>query len=104
MDNLWQMAEFMVDIDLHDAHSDEFMRLIPSQRTVVNDLMFEGKITNYCVSMDRSKLWMVVVAKDEEEVMEFLAKFPLIKFMDCEIQPLLFSNSAQQTFSHISLN
>ncbi|HMU70171.1 MAG TPA: muconolactone Delta-isomerase family protein [Chitinophagales bacterium] len=98
------MAEFMVDIDMHEAHSEAFMRLIPSQRAVVNDLMYEGKITSYCVSMDRKKLWMVAVARDEDEVMEFLAKFPLIKFMDCEIQPLLFSNSAQQTFSHISLN
>lgn len=104
MDNMADMAEFMVDIDLHDANSDAFMRLIPSQRAVVNELMYEGKITSYCVSLDRSKLWMVVIARDEDQVMEYLAKFPLIQFMDCEIAPLLFSNSAQQTFSHISLN
>lgn len=98
------MAEFMIDINLRDFHSDEFMRLIPNQRSVVNDLMFEGKIVSYCLSMNRSKLWINMVAKDEEDVLDVLAKFPLIDFMDCEISELLFHNSSQQTFSHISLN
>jgi len=99
-----EATEFMVDIDLHDADSDGFMRLIPRQRAVVNHMMYEGKIVNYCVSMDRSKLWMVVIARDEDQVLEYLAKFPLIQYMDCEIEPLLFSNSATQTYTHISLN
>jgi muconolactone delta-isomerase len=99
-----QLSEYMVDIDLHDADSADFIRLIPSQRAIVNALMYEGKIVSYCVSMDRSKLWMIVIAKDEDQVMEYLSRFPLIDYMDCEIAPLLFSNSAHQTFSHISLN
>ena len=98
------MAEFMVDVNLHGAHSDEFLKLIPSQRSVVNDMMFEGKIISYGVSMDRSKLWITMVGKNEEEILDQLSKFPLIDFMDCEVSPLLFHNSAQQIFSHISLN
>jgi len=98
------MPEFMIDVNLHDVNADEFLQLIPSQRTIVNDMMFEGKISSYCVSVDRSKLWITMIAKDEEEVIDQLAKFPLIGFMDCEIAPLLFYNSAYQTFSHISLN
>lgn len=94
----------MVDVNLRGAHSDDFLRLIPSQRTVVNDLMFEGKITSYCVSMDRSKLWITMVGRSEEEIMELLSTFPLIAYMDCEISPLLFYNSALRSFSHISLN
>lgn len=98
------MSEFMVDVNLRGVHSDDFLRLIPGQRNVVNELMLEGKITSYCVSMDRSKLWMTMVGKDEEEIMEVLSRFPLIKFMDCEISPLLFYNNAFRAFSHISLN
>lgn len=98
------MSEFMIVVKLHDAHSDEFLRLIPSQRTVVNDLMFEGKISSYCLSADRTLLWITMIAKNEEEVIKQLAKFPMINFMDCEIEPLMFYNSAYQTFSHISLN
>lgn len=104
MANSPEMTEFMVDINLHDAHTDAFMQLIPRQRAVVNSLMYEGKIVQYAVSLDRSKLWMIVIARDEEQVLEYLSSFPLIHFMDCEIAPLLFTNSAQQTFSHISLN
>ncbi|MEZ5013075.1 MAG: muconolactone Delta-isomerase family protein [Chitinophagales bacterium] len=98
------MAEFMIDVDLHNAHHEDFLRLIPSQRAIVNDLMFEGKITSYCVNMDRSKLWMTMVAKDEDEIMQMLARFPLIEFMDCTIEELLFYNSSYKSFSHISLN
>lgn len=98
------MPEFMIDVNLHDVNTDEFLQLIPSQRTIVNDMMFEGKISSYCVSADRSKLWITMVAKNEEEIIDYLAKFPLIDFMDCEISALLFYNSAFQTFSHISLN
>ena len=98
------MNEFMVDVNLNGAHSDEFMQLIPSQRSVVNDLMLEGKVTSYCVNIERSKLWITMVGKNEEEILDILAKFPLIHYMDCEVSPLLFHNSSQQIFSHISLN
>lgn len=104
MGNFNEMSEFMVDINLRDAQSYDFMRLVPGQRTLVNDLMFEGKITSYCLSVDRSKLWITMVGKDEEEIMEVLARFPLISYMDCEISPLMFYNSAFRSFSHISLN
>ncbi|MBC8048170.1 MAG: hypothetical protein H7Y00_15330 [Fimbriimonadaceae bacterium] len=98
------MAEFVIDCNLHNPHSDAFMQLIPSQRAVVNDMMFEGKIINYSVSMDRKKLWMVMQADSEEDVIDLLSKFPLIQFMDCEIFPLLFHNSPQRSFAQISLN
>ena len=94
----------MVDIDLRDAHTDEFMKLVPSQRSMVNNLMFDGKINSYCVSLDRSKVWIMMVATDEDAVIDILSKFPLIQFMDCEISELLFFNSAQHNFAHISLN
>jgi len=98
------MTEFLIDINLRDAHSEEFMRLIPKQRTIVNDLMFEGKIVSYCVSLDRAKVWIMMIARNEDDVMDMLSRFPLIDYMDCEIHELLFHNTAQQTFSQISLN
>lgn len=98
------MPEFIIDCNLHNPHSEAFMQLIPSQRAVVNDLMFEGKILNYSVSIDRKKLWMVVNAESEEAVIDMLSKFPLIQFMDVEVHPLLFHNSPQRSFAQISLN
>lgn len=104
MANSSEMIEFMVDINLHDARSEAFVQLIPRQRAVVNNMMNEGKIVHYALSLDRSKLWIIVIARDEKQVMEYLSAFPLIQYMDCEIAPLLFVNSAQRTFSQISLN
>lgn len=104
MGRLREMTEFMVDIDLYDADTDAFMQLIPRQRAMVNAMMFEGKIVQYSLSMDRSKLWMIIVARNEEQVADYLNEFPIIDYMSFRIQPLMFSNSAHQTFSQISLN
>lgn len=98
------MAEFMIDCSLLDAHSEVFMRLIPAQREMVNELMFEGKITGYCVSLNRKKLWMTCVGESEEDIIKMIAKFPLIEFMELEIHALLFINTPQRTFAQISLN
>ncbi len=99
-----EMTEFMVDIDLFDADSAEFIQLIPRQRAVVNAMMYEGKIVQYSVSLDRTRLWMIMIARDEHQVVDYLNEFPLSRFMDFTIHPLMFSNSAHQTFSQISLN
>ena len=98
------MREYFIDIDLRASGSEEFMSLIPQQRAVVNDLMSEGKLISYAVSADRTKLWIIMPAKNEKEVLDILESFPLIDFMNFEIRELLFHNSNQQAFSHISLN
>jgi hypothetical protein len=98
------MPQFMVDIELRDAQSEEFIELIPAQRAMVNDLLYDGKISSYCVSLDRSKVWILMSAEDEDFVIDTLSCFPLIQFMDCVISELLFYNSAQLHISQISLN
>lgn len=98
------MSTFFVDIELKKAFSFEFINLIPEQRKVVNELMNRGVIINYALSMDRSKLWITVEAKDEEAVMDILSGFPLIKFMQPEIIELAFLDSIHSGFPHLSMN
>ena len=41
------MPEFMVDVNLHDVNSDEFLKLIPSQRAIVNDLFYNSSYQTF---------------------------------------------------------
>jgi muconolactone delta-isomerase len=98
------MLQFMIDIVLPRIVTQEFISLIPNQRAEVNRLIEEGKIIAYTLTLTRSKLWAIVVADDEEEVLEILSFFPLLKFMRFDIHPLAFHQSISLGMPMISLN
>ncbi|MBC7450999.1 MAG: hypothetical protein H7259_05885 [Cytophagales bacterium] len=98
------MDHYLIDIDLPEEPDDEYISLIPEQRAQINQLMQDGIVTSYSLSVDRSKLWATVVAENEREVGQILTTFPLIRYMVYSIHKLAFHNTAQYTMPPISLN
>lgn len=98
------MPEYFLDCKLNNIHSEAFMELMPVHRTIVDEFIFAGKILSYSVSDDWKKLWIVVSVETEDQVMDIIEEFPLLKFMEIEIIQLLFYNSPQRSYAHISLN
>ncbi|GMU85851.1 MAG: hypothetical protein AMXMBFR48_10930 [Ignavibacteriales bacterium] len=94
----------MVDIDLPETITEEYMSLIPRQREQVNRLMLEGKINSYTLSLDRTKLWIILSAKSDSDVFRLLAAFPMRRYMDAKIVELAFHNTITTAFPQISLN
>ncbi len=94
---------FMVEFELPETFTEEFMALIPRQRYVVNTMLAEGRLKSYSLSMDRSKLWVVLLAQSEFEVLEAIALMPLSDYMSPNISELMFHNSAEAVM-HFSLN
>lgn len=94
----------MVEFALPHEMSAEFMMKIPAQRQKVNDLMEDGRILSYSLSMDRQKLWCVVKAQTEYDVMETIADFPLIDYMTPTISELMFNNVVALRMPLFSLN
>jgi hypothetical protein len=94
---------FMVEFELPEDFSSDFMALIPEQRQVVDRLMTQGRIRSYALSMDRSVLWVVVEAASEFEVMELIASFPLADYMQPYISELMFHNSVE-VYHQFSMN
>jgi muconolactone delta-isomerase len=86
------MEYFMVDVDLPLVLSEEFVSLIPKQRARVNELMDKGLVLGYSLSHDRSKLWITFKAKGISQVRKALNSFPLYKFFQVQIYPLMFHN------------
>ena len=98
------MSTFLADIELKNSFSPAFLKLIPLQRKQVDELMNQGVIISYALAIDRSKLWVTFEAKDENEVLDVLAGFPLIHFMIPEIIELAFQDSIHSGFPQLSLN
>lgn len=95
---------FFIDITLLDSFSKQFLELIPSQRRVVEQLMNDSKIISYSLSLDRSKLWIVAEGANDEEILDMLSEFPLIKFMRPDVHELAFHDNIHSGFPHLSLN
>lgn len=84
------MNYFMIDIDLPKTISPELIELIPHQRRFVDKMMKKGVIISYSLSIDRTKLWIIVLANSINEVKSLIGSFPIFCFIDFKINNLLF--------------
>jgi len=96
--------QFMVDFTLPDTLTEEFMEKIPHQRAKVNRLLREGKLVNYALSLETSKMWAVFNADSEWQVKEMLDTLPLSKFMEAHVSTLTFYNSLEEEIPVFSMN
>ncbi|NNE29952.1 MAG: hypothetical protein HKN16_09955 [Saprospiraceae bacterium] len=96
--------QFLVDFKLPDYLSEDFMELIPYQRAMVNRLFKDGKMMNYALSLESSRLWCVINATTEDEVQGTIQELPLTKFMNFEICILTFYNSMEPVTPDFSMN
>ncbi len=98
------MNLYMITTKLPGVITEEFVKLIPQQRALVNKLMDEGKIMQYSLAMDRSFLWITISASSEQEVMDILSTFPLIHYMKPEVSELAFYNSVSTELPKLIMN
>ena len=98
------MSQFMVEFELPNPFPEQLIIKIPSQRLVVNQLLEDGKIQSYALSIERDRLWCVVNAEDELKVMRIIGEFPLIDYMRPTITELMFNNAVVMRVPSFSLN
>lgn len=96
--------QYMVDFSLPDVLTEEFLGMIPHQRAKVNRLFREGRLINYALSLENSKLWAIFSANSEMEVLEMVAELPLTKFMKVEVSMLTFYNAQYEEMPAFSMN
>ena len=95
---------YMVDFAMPDVLNEEFMNLVPFQRSAVNKLFMEGKLLNYALSLENSRLWAVFSANSELDVMDMISDLPLTPFMKVEISLLTFYNTMYPKMPEFSKN
>jgi muconolactone delta-isomerase len=102
MDN--PTAQYMVDFTLPDSLTDDFISTIPQQRTIVNRLFSEGKLLNYALSLENSKLWAIFSANTESDLMDLISLLPLSRYMRVRVSELTFYNSVTPNQPSFSVN
>ena len=98
------MNSFMIDIDLPHEPDEGFMQLIPYQRAHISKLMKKGMLTNYSLSFDRRKLWVVLHAESHHQVKQILGSFPIFNYIRFTINNLLFHEANTITAPQLWLN
>lgn len=98
------MNQYMVEFDLPTVIDEDFASQIPAQRLKVEEMMSQGFLLSYSLSVDRQKLWCIFKADSELEVLESIAQFPLIKYMTPMITELMFHNMVTTRIPLFSLN
>lgn len=98
------MAQFMVFVNLPESLDNNFVSLIPDQRVYVDNLIANGIILSYSLSVDRTKLWICFSCQNEKEVAKYLNRFPIAEYLEYEISELLFHTTPDIVFPTISLN
>lgn len=98
------MPQFMVVFELPEPFPEEFIALIPEQRVHIDELVQNGIIQSYSLSLDRTSLWCVVNSETELHVVETIHEFPLIDYMDYEICELMFTTTTIAKIPAFSLN
>lgn len=94
----------MIEIDLPSTFSEEYMALIPKQREKVIQLMSKKILVNFTLSANREKIWTIMNAESESQVMEVLSTFPLYAYMVFNIHEIALHENVQLFLPQISLN
>jgi hypothetical protein len=94
----------MVEVKLPETLSAEFIALIPRQREFIDDMFNRGVVSSYTLAMDRTRLWVTLVAKNVREVRQVMDAFPIAEYVDYNVHELAFNNSASTIMPEISLN
>lgn len=97
------MKQYMVEIKFRKQDFPEIMPLVPEQQEKISELMQKNRVSSYVLSLERSKLWMVVNEDVEEKVIEVLESLPLYKFFEFDLFNLTFNNQVV-SMPAISLN
>lgn len=97
------MEQYLTEIFLPEF-TEEFFELVPAQREYIDKCMANGLIRSYSLAADRSKLWVVFTTATEAEMMRTLKRFPIIKWINYKVYPLMFHNSMELMMPAISLN
>lgn len=95
---------FLVHIQLPDIFSPKFVALIPKHRKLINDLLEQRVLLSYSLDMERQNVWAFFSAKNEQEVMDILSTFPIIKEVKLKIHELAFYDSAPVGLPELIMN
>lgn len=87
------LRQYMVEFDIPQPLTDDFLEMIPEQRAVIDKLFSDGKLLSYTVASDRRRVWAVIIAESESELLSYIDILPMTPYMDYDYNELMFYNT-----------
>ena len=104
MENINEDKYAKFQVTIHFEMDDEFMSLVPKHREYINELIDNGTMDYYSVSMETQRCWMIINAHSKSEVSEYLDKTPLHKYWTIEVDELFVYDSQSYRLPALQLN
>jgi len=87
------ITQYMVEFDVPQPMSEDLLDMVPDQRDTLDDLFASGKLLSYTVSADKSKIWAIMIAESESELLTYIDELPMTPYMDYDYHELMFYNT-----------
>lgn len=87
------LKQYMVEFEVPRPLTEDFLAMIPDQRHALDQLFTNGKLLSYTVASDRSKVWAVMIAESESELLRYIDELPMTPYMDFDYCELMFYNT-----------
>ena len=71
------LVQYMVEFDVPQPFTEELMSMVPAQRNSIEQLFTSGKLLSYTVAADKSKVWAVMIAESESELLSYIDELPM---------------------------
>jgi muconolactone delta-isomerase len=104
MDHINEEKYAKFQVTIHFDMDDDFMSHVPKHRDYINELIDNGTLDYYSVSMETQRCWMIINAHSKEEVENYLEKTPLYKYWTIEIDELYVYDSQSYRLPALQLN
>ena len=69
------------------------LSMIPEQREAIDQMMVKGKMISYSLSMNRDKVWSLMLADNESELLQIIDELPMSSYMSFDYKELMFHNT-----------
>jgi muconolactone delta-isomerase len=96
------MKKFQATI--HFDMDDDFMSLIPEHREYVSNLIQQGVIDQYLVSMESQRVWITFTAEKKEDVEQYLRKSPIYRYWTYDIDELFLIDGQHYRLPALQMN
>jgi len=87
------LLQYMVEFVVPQHVIDQILDLVPDQRASLDELFASGKLLSYTVSANKTKIWAIMMAESESELLSYIDGLPMTPYMDFDYHELMFYNT-----------
>lgn len=84
--------------------TEQAMQVVPEHRDYINNLIDEGVIEHYAVSMEIQMVWITINGDNKNEVKKVLNKSPFKRFWKLEVHELIIWDGQNYRLPVVQLN